>query len=356
MAGEQPSDEELERKLRELYDEVSSQHRIREPSAAERAAAARRAGRKAGKARKQRTGKSGRRRLPQARAWLIAGVCAAAVAAIVVVRLPGSSSGPGNDSQPVRNGPVPHLAATTPAAPPADPFAGTPAGAYATGATGITTPMARPVGDYTAAEVGAAYATTRQLLIAANLDWQTLRGGAPNAFAALLIPRERSEFVAGLDKIGFDKQGYALSTRAWVTAFAPGSTTFVTTTVKVHGAMTARAATESNGTHYLKITVDYIFVYAVEPPHDPAGWMRIVDQTTGDAEFAQWDDPGGALEPWAQFGNAPAGGRCGMDDGYVHPEFPDTAPGSVQPSGPAVNPYVLSTAVPKNHCQATTGT
>lgn len=198
----------------------------------------------------------------------------------------------------------------------------------------------------------------RQPLIAADLNWSTLQGGAPDAFANLLVPQERTDFVRGLDKVGVDKQGYTLSTRQWVSSFAPSSTQFVTRTIKVHGDMTARSAKADNGSGetVLRVQVDYVFVYAVEPPHVPAEWMRVVAQASGPVDFATWDDPGGALEPWVNFANAPAGIRCGIGDGYIHPDFPNSAPDKVQPSGPTINPYSLSTTGPATSCETTTGT
>jgi len=82
--------------------------------------------------------------------------------------------------------------------PPVDPFSGTPAEHWADGAAGITIPAARARGPYAAAQVRSAYETTRDLLIAGNLDWPTLRGGAPKAFEKLLIKSELKEFLAGL--------------------------------------------------------------------------------------------------------------------------------------------------------------
>ena len=44
--------------------------------------------------------------------------------------------------------------------------------------------------------------------------------------------------------------------------------------------------------------------------------------------------------PGVNFANAIPGGRCRIGDGYIHPDFidpdfPDSAPDKVQPSGPA---------------------
>jgi hypothetical protein len=241
--------------------------------------------------------------------------------------------------------------------PPADPFTGSPADGWADGAAGITVPTARARGQFTAAQVRAAYQTTRTLLIAANLDWPTLRGGTPTAFADLLTSDQRHEFLTGLGKKGRDSHGFPLSTREWVTSFAPGTTKFVTTVVKVHGSMSATTAV-SSGTTVLRIKVNYLFVYAVEPPGLPSDWMRVVDQEYGYVDFATWDDPGGPLEPWTQITGSTSGVQCGTTDGYIHPDYPNGPPSRVQPSGSPVNPY--STAPPDNSgtykCRNTTGT
>jgi hypothetical protein len=223
---------------------------------------------------------------------------------------------------------------------------------------GIVVPSAKPHGEFTAAQVQAAYQDTRKILIAGNLDWPTLRGGAPTAFADLLTSQQRSAFISGLDKIGLSKQGFPLSTRTWVTSFAPGTTSFVTTMVKAHGSMSAGTAS-SSGRTVLRVRVDYLFAYAIEPPGHPADWMRVVAQVYDTVDFAQWDDPGGALEPLlSQTGFFDAGGQCGVTDGYVHPAYPNGARSGVQPSGAPVNPYSTVPSPPSNGyaCHPTTGT
>ncbi len=241
------------------------------------------------------------------------------------------------------------------AGPPADPFSGTPADHWGGGAAAITIPPVRTRGPYTAAQVRSAYQATRKLLIAANLDWPTLRGGSPAAFERLLTTSERTRFLAGLHTTKLDRQGRVENTRAWVTSFAPGSTKFVTTDVRVSGTMSARTATVS-GSEVLRIKADYIFVFAVEPPGKPADRMRIVVHRYGTVDFAHWDDPGGTLEPWFNIIGSPAGGLCGQGDGYVHPAYPSGPPPSVQPSGKPVNPYSFATEAPGAGCSTTTGT
>jgi hypothetical protein len=257
--------------------------------------------------------------------------------------------------------PTPTAAAVAPLStdlanrPPADPFAGVPADQWADGAAGITVPGARAHGPYTAAQVRLAYETTRKLLIAGNLDWPTLRGGAPSAFTALLPRSERQQFLSGLHLTALNKDGSEQNTRTWVSSFAPGSASFVTTVIKVHGTMSASTASDS-GTEVLRISFDYLFAYAVEPPGHPAEWTRIVQQRYGSVDFAQWD-PGAPFEPWISVGTNSAGVLCGTRDGYLHPDYPQGPPASVQPSGPARDPYSLATTSPApGSCEAVTRT
>jgi hypothetical protein len=239
--------------------------------------------------------------------------------------------------------------------PPGDPFAGTPADHWADGAAGITIPAASTHGPYTAAQVRSAYETTREMLIAANLNWPTLRGGNPEAFEKLLIKPELKQFLAGLHTTKVNKSGTDENTRDWITSFAPGGTKFVTTVVKVHGTMKAGAVRES-GTPVLRITADYLFVYVVEPPGDPADWMRVVQQASGTVEFGSWAGAAGSFEPWYSIGGSTSGVRCDTHDGYVHPDYPVGPPDTSQPTGKPVNPYSLATQAPGGGCQTTTGT
>ena len=153
------------------------------------------------------------------------------------------------------------------------------------------------------------------------------------------------------------KFGYPLSTRKWVASFAPGSAAFIGNVIKAHGVMSARTAREAGGV-VLAIQVNYLFAYAVEPPGDPSDWMRVIDHQYGSVDFAQWDDPGGPLEPWDQTIIGNAGIKCGTRDGYIHPAYPSERSSGPPQSGPAVNPYSSATSVPGGGavCGRTSGT
>jgi hypothetical protein len=247
------------------------------------------------------------------------------------------------------------------AVPPADPFAGTAADQWADGAAGIVVPAARPAGGFSRAQVAAAYETTRQLLIAANLDGRTLLGGAPTAFAKLLAPAQRAVFLAGLNKTGVTSGGEPVSTRGWVASFAPDSTELVEDVIKVDGTMSARVAqvAQGSGSGVLAVDVDYLFSYAVEPPHDPSDWTRVTDHVYGSFDFAP-SGPGGALEPWDRVVITNSGIHgCGTADGYIHPAYPGERSVDDNQIRPLIHPYSAPAPPPAGGgaaCGLATGT
>lgn len=242
---------------------------------------------------------------------------------------------------------------------PADPFAGSPAAGYLTGASGIILPAARQVGQFSVAQVTAAYTTTRQLLIAGYLDQPTLTAHRPTAFANLLATSERGWFLRNLNRTGVLPDGAQRSSRAWVTSFAPGTTRLVGDVIKVHGQMTAATARDSGRT-VLRVHTDYLFVYPVEPlGAAAAAGMRIVTRVYMNVDFAPWNQPAGSqLVPYVQsLRGGPAGSQCSQQDGYVHPAFAVSPGPSVQPAGQPVNPYDQRTPPPPAcECVLTTGT
>jgi hypothetical protein len=376
-----PSPDEFDRLLRDLANGKAGPPRFTEPSAAERALeAARLAGANhgdedAGGGDLDSSGPggpggpgqraSGARTRATVRAVLAAGVLALVAFALFSLRL-----GPQLTSdvpEPTPGAPAGAAAGTTtsPTAVPgqqapaftlADPFAGTPADAYLPGSAGIAIPAARPVGGYSRGQVAAAYEQTRRLLIAANLDRATLRGGIPQAFSRLLAPAERSSFLRGLGRKGVWPDGTPRSTRTWVTSFAPGSTEFVGTVVKVHGILSATTASDT-GRRVLRIHFNVLFVYPVQQPGQPDSRLRIVSHVIGNADFAPWGAASGPLQAWWRpGGGGTAGAQCGTSDGFVHPAFPGSEPAAVLPSGTPVDPYDLNVSVAPGGCQAASGT
>ncbi len=248
------------------------------------------------------------------------------------------------------------IASPNPAGPPPDPFSGTPADHWADGTAGIAVPAAKAVGSFSRAQVESAYQTTRRMLIAADLDPTILHGGAPTAFADLLTPQDRTWFLDGLNKSGADKTGAALSTRTVVVSFAPGTTKLIGSVIKVHGSMSARAATDS-GSAVLDIDVDYIFVYPVEPPGQPQNWTRVISEAAWVISFGNWQGTTSTFTPsyTNTAADGVAGASCQTKDGYVHPAYPNNATSGPTPSGKPIDPYTPGQSI-NAACGAATGT
>jgi hypothetical protein len=340
-SGPVPADE-FDRELRELTEGTAGEALFIEPSAAERAT---------GAVATVRQRSAGKKRGPFTGTVFLAIVLAIAgmlgwmsyhSAANSVTGASAASPSPAPEGPVAGIGPV--LSGTISpidpyAVPPPDPFAGTASDYWADGAAGIVAPAARPAGGFSRAQVAAAYATSRKLLIAANLDARTLLGGPPTAFAKLLAPAQRATFLAGLDKTGVSKSGLPLSTRTWVASFPPGGTTLVGNVIKVHGTMSARAVARS-GTAVLAVDVNYLFGYVVESPHDPSDWARVVDHVYGSFDFASSGDRRGALEPWDQAVITNSGIHgCGTADGYIHPAYPSDRSIDDRQIRPVIHPY-----------------
>ena len=382
-SGDSASGDDIDQGLRAIIEGDAGAARFREPSADERDKLAKQARQKqrahdkkfaklenetrkqaqklAKKARKAQRKAVWRRRLRRT-AWGGSVVVVAGACVFAYTRFGHSAPGSGrvNVSQTVTNGALPpgtkRSSPLTDSGPPADPFASSPADKWADGAAGIVLPAARPIGQYPVSKVEYAYQTTRELLVAAALDKQTLNGGAPTAFANLLTQDQRTQFVSQLDKIGIDKYGDALSTRSWIMQFAPGTATLIGSAIKMHGTMSAVATKDSGGYPILQVKIDYLVVYAIEPPNKPADWMRVVSQFYGTVDFGSWQDADTPFEPWWNAAPSTAGALCGTRDGFNHPDYPNANSGGVAPSGAPVNPYSFAAPSSNGGCHATTGT
>lgn len=349
--------DQLDAELRKLLSGDASEPRLREPSAKERAKLAKDRRKQQKSALKQQRKTRRRRRATQTAAWALAVIILAGAGTFAYLRFGHPAGGP-DDTRTVANGAVPPGTSAAPlidSGPPSDPFGGTPADKWANGAAGITIPAAKPIGQYSAAQVEDAYQTTKKLLIAAALNPQTLHGGAPTAFAKLLTQDQRSQFLNGLNKIGLDKNHEALSTRSWINQFAPGTTKLIGSVIKVHGTMTAAATRDQNGNNVLRVSINYLIAYPVEPPNAPADWMRVVTQFHGPVDFGSWANAESPFEPWWSPAGQLSGVRCDTKDGFLHPEFPRSPTDTTPEKGPIVNPYSLSQP-DKDGCGAITGT
>ncbi|WP_067455008.1 SCO2583/SCO2584 N-terminal domain-containing protein [Actinomadura macra] len=213
------------------------------------------------------------------------------------------------------------------AAPRGDPFAGSPAASYADGEAGLQMPDPRAMNGLSDADLALAYVRIRKLIIAANLEPATVFGRAPDAFAALLDPRQRRDFRRDLDRKG-DR-----NTRSWLTSFAAGTAEQAATTVKVHGTVTAAKARD-RGTAGVTVKADHLFVYAIRRPGRLDSTMREVVRRVTEV-FVHRED--GAVKLWVtstQNSAAPSG--CDFGDDFIHPEYPggSGAPPTARPMDP----------------------
>ncbi|MFB9893263.1 hypothetical protein [Planobispora takensis] len=210
------------------------------------------------------------------------------------------------------------------------PFEGSPSEKFADGAAGIAVPEAEAVGKFSARDVRSALNTSSRLLQAAYLDRQTLLGGKPEAYAALLDPEQRKDFLKDLDHKDPKKD-----TRGWVTSFAPGTTELVGDVIKVQGRLEPAASKDADGNPELKVNYEARFVYAVRPAGKPGPIVRVMAYVKSHHLF--WRDrPKGKLRNWD--GEAEnmwtAGVRCETPGAFLQPDFSQDGG-----SGPAEDAY-----------------
>jgi hypothetical protein len=238
----------------------------------------------------------------------------------------------------------------------ADPFAGSPAAAFADGEAGLVMPAAKALSGLTEEEVGAALTRVRRLLTAAYLDPATLRGRKPDAFVKLLDPGQRKWFARHLDKAGTP------DTRTWVFSLDRRTAEPNGDTVKVDGETTITAARGGagavKGRKGVTIKADYLFVYAVRPPGDQVTTMRVVAHYA--VTISAYRD-GGRLVIWVDdIMRSTSGTRCDVrgaaGDGFVHPDLPGSQR-EAEPSGTPIDPYDRKKNEAEHHgCRPTTGT
>ncbi|MFF4772668.1 hypothetical protein ACFY05_07395 [Microtetraspora fusca] len=200
---------------------------------------------------------------------------------------------------------------------PSRPFRGSPSESYADGADGIVIPAAAQVGKYPAADVEAAYQTSKRMLVAAHLDRRTLLGGAPEAFTALLDREQRKHFLKYLDSKDQDK-----NTRGWVTSFAPGSVDLVGDVIKVKAAMSAEEGKNDQGRPELWVNYTFRAVYPVSPKGVPGPVLRVMAFVKARHEYWR-DEPDGPLRHWdgPSVDMWTAWTECDSPDGFLRPDY-----------------------------------
>ncbi len=295
-----------------------------------------------------------------------AGVVVAAGAAVLVLN-PGDIRAklPWRPDSGVKAAPLPPETAA-PSAAPADeafpatptlkaPFAGSPAVRYADGAAGIVPPDAEPVGRLSKDEVAGVLRKAKELLVEANLNPRTLRGGRPTAALDLVDPLQpdvREDLEAGLSKPDREHDPLRLFTR-----FDPHEVRLAGDVVKTRGRMTFKEGRDGA----LAVHADYTFVYPVVKAAAGASEVartvvrRVVDIEINDPRRFQVTPGKLALTGYdSDFANT----ACEVYDGFLHPQFSDSRAGAVA-SGPAVDPYDRSkemTGDPEAGCGTVTRT
>ncbi|NRQ40571.1 hypothetical protein HII36_53510 [Nonomuraea sp. NN258] len=249
------------------------------------------------------------------------------------------------ETTPVTGGPdLPEPTDAAAAAPTADLFADSPARDYADGIAGFVMPKAAAVGGLSKKDVAAGLKRVRDLFAAAHLDRKALLGGPPTAYAELLHPDQARWFRKDVKK----KPGV----RGMVHSFAPKTAELVTDVIKVHGT-TKVSPFRRDGLTGALVRTNYLIVYGIQRPGQPATAMRLVAHHRGRLEIFRRGDE---LITWVVRGDSsrtPA--RCDIKDGYIHPFYDDSAPSTVSPTGAPQNPYDLDRPESKG-CNRSTGT
>ncbi|MFI1257225.1 hypothetical protein ACH4U6_26065 [Streptomyces netropsis] len=328
--GSSRSDEEWERFLRESL--AGAADAPKEPSARARAVAKRL------RAEPDR-GPEGWRSYTPARpkrrtGWYVAGLLASVVL-LVVALAPGRVVDlfAGGDPE------SPAEAAQRPTMD--EPFRGSPAASWASGAAGITVPKAGAVGWMSAAEVERALARSRDFLVASGLDRGVLRGERPEKAMALINPRQKD--VRELLQTAFRTPSEKNDPLLLFSRFQPSRTHLVGDVVKTRGRLTYREGERGA----LQVTADVTFVYPVTRA-DTGGDDEIVRTIVRRELVLSWDDPDKVITEPGTFSIVShkydmTNGGCGAPTGYFTPPFGTDR--RADEAGTEVDPYDRSTPV-----------
>ncbi|MBK1785565.1 hypothetical protein [Prauserella cavernicola] len=196
------------------------------------------------------------------------------------------------------------------------PFAATPAHDWADGAAGITVPEAVAVGGFSAEQVGEAYATVKELVVASRLDTRMLERGDVEPFLGLLAEGQREELR---EQFAAEEWPSGFATR-----IAPGFR-LLDVEPKVEGTMTAEPGDQPGS---LRVRTNHVFAYAfdVADPRQVRAPLDIVAVLRADVSYVLltgggWypEDLGYRLEYGDSFGYSIA---CGpMLEGLLAPSY-----------------------------------
>ncbi|MEU8848111.1 hypothetical protein AB0C70_18125 [Streptomyces sp. NPDC048564] len=200
-----------------------------------------------------------------------------------------------------------------------EPFRGSPAARWASGAAGITVPKAAAVGWMSAADVERALARSRDFLVASGLDRGVLRGERPEKAIALINPHQKD--VQDLLKTAFRTPSEKNDPLLLFSRFQPSRAHLVGDVVKTRGRLTYREGERGA----LQVTADVTFVYPVT--RADAGRNDEIVRTIVRRELVlSWDDPAKVITEPGTFSIVSykydmTNGGCGAPTGYFTPPF-----------------------------------
>ncbi|WP_367134373.1 MULTISPECIES: hypothetical protein [Streptomyces] len=223
-----------------------------------------------------------------------------------------------------------------------EPFRGSPAASWASGAEGISVPKAGAVGWMSAAEVERALARSRDFLVASGLDRGVLRGERPEKAIALINPRQKD--VQDLLKTAFRDPSEKNDPLLLFSRFQPSRTHLVGDVVKTRGGLTYREGERGA----LQVTADVTFVYPVTRADAGGDDGEIVRTIVRRELVLSWDDPDKVITEPGTFSIVSykydmTNGGCGAPTGYFTPPFGTDR--RADGAGKEVDPYDRSAPV-----------
>ncbi|MFE4635888.1 hypothetical protein ACFRJ1_21285 [Streptomyces sp. NPDC056773] len=224
----------------------------------------------------------------------------------------------------------------------AEPFRGSPAADWASGAAGITVPEAAAVGWMSAAQVEQALAGTRDFLVASNLDRGVLRGERPEKPIAQINPHQKD--VHDLVASGFRTPSKENDPLLLFSRFDPSRTRLVGEDVRTLG----RLSYQEGERGALQVTADVTFVYPVTRADAGGGDGEIVRTIVRREMVLSWDNPAKVrTEPGTfsivSYNFNMTNGGCGAPTGYLVPPFGKDR--LAEHGGTEVDPYDRSIPV-----------
>ncbi|ADU07270.1 hypothetical protein ML5_1739 [Micromonospora sp. L5] len=205
---------------------------------------------------------------------------------------------------------------------PRDLFVGTAGADFAVGEAGIVLPRATAQPPFTAREVAAALTQVRAALVQARLGLP-MRVGDAEPFLALLAPESRAQLRRHFEDQSFVHYATRIGSQAEVDE------------IRVRGEMSYEVFTAEDGEPSLRITTEYVWMYAFDIPRTtpgPAGIASIRDQVVWEI-FQPGDLPATQRGLWLISANSSTNNvDCSrLKEGFFTVEPWTGGPGSFKP-------------------------